>query len=81
MYARLNLDHPGDVPVLTHLTLPVLRLQLEPCFRFSTPTLLKLCTEARIGLFLKDQQSGLIFVRSGYAFVFPGIFAISSALF
>ena len=35
------------------------------------------CIEVRIGLFLKDQQSGLIFVRSGYTFAFPGIFAIS----
>jgi len=76
MYARLNLDHPGDVPVLKHLTLPALFLHLEPCFGFSTPALLKLCIEARIGLVLKDQQSSLIFVRSGYAFVFPGIFAI-----
>ena len=33
--------------------------------------------EVWIRLFLKDQQSGLIFVRSSYAFAFPGIFAIS----
>ncbi len=32
--------------------------------------------EVWIRLFLKGQQSGLIFVRSGYAFTFPGIFAI-----
>jgi len=32
--------------------------------------------EVSIGLFLKDQQSSLIFVRSGYAFAFPGILAI-----
>ena len=35
------------------------------------------CIEVRIELFLKDQQSCLIFARSGYAVVFPGIFAIS----
>ena len=33
--------------------------------------------EVGIGLFLKDQQSCLIFVRSGYAFAVLGILAIS----
>ena len=51
------------------------------CRRRSCPFDLRMDgIEVRIGLFLKDQQSSLIFVRSGYAFAFPGILAISGVI-